>query len=203
MMMSPSCSFGARSAIVASTTAAGTISHTARGATSFFTKSSRALEPVAPSPTSCFTTSALRSYTTHWCPPRVSRRTMLAPIRPRPIIPSCIEAWLLCRKTLAANCAFELSQPPVNVFPEVDAQHAPATLPERLKIAERLGLDQPSDRVIRLRHGQRLSWLVHELHEEARVWTAFVQLAGRVQEARAVAERRRESRRVTQRFLDR
>src|SRR5262249_28735274 len=192
-----------RSAIVASTTAAGTISHTARGATSFFTKSSRALEPVAPSPTSCFTASALRSYTTHWCPPRVSRRTMLAPIRPRPIIPSCIEAWLLCEKTSAANCAFELSQSPRDVFAEVNTKQAPATLRECLKIAHRLRLDQLPERVIRFRHGQRLGWLIHELHEEACIRPTLVQLAGRVQEPRTVAERRRKTRRVSQRFLDR
>src|SRR5262245_48212954 len=30
------------------------------------------------------------SNTTHWWPPRSRRRTMLAPIRPRPISPSCI-----------------------------------------------------------------------------------------------------------------
>src|SRR5271169_5221756 len=30
------------------------------------------------------------SKTTHWCPPLSSRRVMLAPIRPRPITPSCM-----------------------------------------------------------------------------------------------------------------
>ena len=33
-----------------------------------------------------------RSNTTQACPARMSRRTMFAPIRPRPTIPSCIAA---------------------------------------------------------------------------------------------------------------
>ena len=46
--------------------------------------------PRAPSPSSSFTASALTSYPTHSWPLRIKRRTRLAPIRPRPIIPSCI-----------------------------------------------------------------------------------------------------------------
>src|SRR5262249_46485867 len=34
------------------------------------------------------------SYTTHSWPPRINRRTMLAPIRPRPIIPNCTSLLL-------------------------------------------------------------------------------------------------------------
>src|SRR5712672_4769599 len=90
MMMSPDSSFGARSCKVASTTPAGTISHTARGLDSFFTKSSSEEEPMDPSLLSCFTESALRSYTTQLWPFFCRRRTILAPILPRPIMPSCI-----------------------------------------------------------------------------------------------------------------
>src|SRR5258708_37981279 len=88
--MSPAESLGTNSLIEASTTAAGTISQMARGFCSFCTKSSIELAPVAPSPESCLTLSALRSYTTQVWPFFCRRRTMLAPIRPRPIIPSCI-----------------------------------------------------------------------------------------------------------------
>src|SRR5262249_57771807 len=35
------------------------------------------------------------SKTTHWCPPLMRRRTMFAPIRPSPIIPSCMAVSLL------------------------------------------------------------------------------------------------------------
>src|SRR5215204_7014251 len=51
--------------------------------------------PIAPSSTSAFTASGLRSLTTHSWPPRRRRRTMLAPMRPRPIIPICIKSSLL------------------------------------------------------------------------------------------------------------
>ena len=46
--------------------------------------------PRAPSFASAFTASGERSNATHSWPPRCSRRTMLAPMRPSPIIPSCI-----------------------------------------------------------------------------------------------------------------
>src|SRR5439155_8098282 len=36
------------------------------------------------------------SHTTHSCPPRIRRLTMFAPIRPKPIIPSCILCPLRC-----------------------------------------------------------------------------------------------------------
>src|SRR5262245_37985117 len=91
MRMSPRSSSGVRSAMLWSTTAAGTISQTARGLSSFFTKSAREAVPTAFSRASSSTTVFDRSKTTHWCPPLSSRRTMLAPIRPSPIIPNCID----------------------------------------------------------------------------------------------------------------
>src|SRR5207249_3214003 len=88
--MSPGSSDGRRSAIVLSTTAAGTISQTARGFSSFLTRSASEDDPVARSLTISLTVSGDMSKTTQSCPPLSRRRTMLAPIRPRPIIPSCI-----------------------------------------------------------------------------------------------------------------
>jgi len=73
-----------------STTAAGTISHTDLGFSSFFTKSASEEAPTAFSWVSSCTAFGDMSKTTHWWPPWRSRRTMLAPIRPSPIIPSCI-----------------------------------------------------------------------------------------------------------------
>ena len=90
MMVSSFCIFGARSARLPSTAAAGTMSQAARGGVSRATKSSSEEAPTAPSAASALTASALRSYTTHVWPSFMSRRTMLAPMRPRPIIPSCI-----------------------------------------------------------------------------------------------------------------
>src|SRR5215470_16559609 len=101
MRMSPFSSVGSRSAMVLSTTAAGTMSHTARGLSSFFTKSVSEVDPIAFSCTSSCTVLGDMSKTTHWCPPLMRRRTMLAPIRPSPIIPSCMAVSLLARLELA------------------------------------------------------------------------------------------------------
>src|SRR5688500_971041 len=73
---------------------------TARGGASAAT--SLAGEPalVAPSAARAAIASSARSCTTHWCPPRKRRRTMLPPIRPRPIIPICMGPNLSVRTAL-------------------------------------------------------------------------------------------------------
>ena len=76
--------------MVLSTTAAGTISQIARGWSSFVTRSCSEDAPAARSLTSSSTAFADMSKTTHWWPALSSRRTMFAPIRPSPIIPSCM-----------------------------------------------------------------------------------------------------------------
>src|SRR6266478_4552095 len=91
MRMSPLSSSGRRSPMDLSTTAAGTISHTVLGFSSFFTKSASEEAPTALSWVSSCTAFGDLSKTTHWWPPLRSRRTMLAPMRPSPIIPSCID----------------------------------------------------------------------------------------------------------------
>src|SRR6267143_1078761 len=102
--MSPASSDGRRSAIVLSTTAAGNISQTARGFSSFLTRSTSEEDPVAFSLAISLTASGDMSKTTQSWPPLSRRRTMLAPIRPTAIIPSCI--WdLLCRKAYGGALA--------------------------------------------------------------------------------------------------
>ena len=76
--------------MVLSTTAAGTISHSARGLSSLATSSASEVAPVAPSLASAATASADLSNTVQAWPPFNRRRTMFAPMRPRPIIPSCM-----------------------------------------------------------------------------------------------------------------
>src|SRR5262245_55827533 len=88
--MSPGSTRGRRSAIVPSTAAAGTIIQTARGFLRFLTNSASDAAPTAFSRASSPTAAGDRSKTTHWWPPLRSRRTMLAPMRPNPIIPSCM-----------------------------------------------------------------------------------------------------------------
>ncbi len=76
--------------MVLSTTPAGTISQTARGLAIFWMSSPSEAAPVAFSFTMPATAWADMSKTTHSWPPFSRRRTMFAPIRPRPIIPNCI-----------------------------------------------------------------------------------------------------------------
>src|SRR5438876_3955995 len=89
MRMSPGVTWGRRSLTVVSTTAAGTISQIARGPSSFFTRSAIDEAPTAFARVSSSTAFGDASKTTHSWPPARSRRAMLAPMRPSPIIPSC------------------------------------------------------------------------------------------------------------------
>src|ERR1700686_4715579 len=91
MRMSSGSRWGSRSVMVPSTAAAGTINHIARGLSSFVTKSWSEELPSAFSCISSFTTLWDLSKTTHRWPPLTARRTMFAPILPRPIIPNCME----------------------------------------------------------------------------------------------------------------
>src|SRR5262245_44560174 len=100
MRISSASRCGSRSAIIVSTAAAGTINQTARGFSSFFTKSAREEAPMAFSLTNSSTTCWDLSNTTHWWPPRSRRRTIFAPILPRPIMPICIRTPLLSGKLL-------------------------------------------------------------------------------------------------------
>src|SRR4029077_12432315 len=63
---------------------------TPRGFSSFITRSASEVAPIAFSFTRSLTALGERSNTTHVCPFFSSRRTMFAPILPRPIIPICI-----------------------------------------------------------------------------------------------------------------
>src|SRR5918997_3264535 len=94
MTTSPGSISPASSSTTCPATPAGTITQAARGASSLATRSWREEAPTAPSPASCSAAAWLRSWTTHWWPARCSRRTRLAPIRPRPIMPSCMPCSL-------------------------------------------------------------------------------------------------------------
>src|SRR5439155_339463 len=71
---------------------AGTITHATRGGRSARTKSSSAVVPVAPSLAIALTPAGSDAYPTISWPPRIRRRAMLAPIRPSPTIPTCMES---------------------------------------------------------------------------------------------------------------
>src|SRR5215216_4674443 len=90
MTTSPASISPASSSTTLPATPAGTITQAARGASSLATRSAGESAATAPSPASWSTAARLWSWTTHWWPARCSRRTRLAPIRPRPIMPSCM-----------------------------------------------------------------------------------------------------------------
>src|SRR5216683_2083818 len=95
--MSPGSRWGTRSLTVASTAAAGTINQIARGVSSFFTRSAIDEAPTALARLNSSTAFGNLSKTTHLWPPARSRRVMFAPIRPNPIIPSCIVSSIVVR----------------------------------------------------------------------------------------------------------
>src|SRR5689334_16769354 len=90
MMVSPLSKSGSRSPMSRSTAATGTMSQIARGLASRLTSSVRVRVGVAPSCSKASSTASLRAYTTVSCPPLMRRRTMSPPMRPKPIMPSCI-----------------------------------------------------------------------------------------------------------------
>ena len=87
---------------------------------------------------------------------------MLPPIRPRPIIPSCI-------------------RPP--------SSHAPAARLQRLVVSRRLRADQAREAEVAPGDRQLVAGVVHDLQEEAVVRAALVELAGGVEVARPEAVR--------------
>ena len=75
----------------------GSMTQTARGASSAATREARPSAAVAPSPASARPGAGSRSCTTQSCPARSSRRTMFPPIRPRPTTPSCMGTLVSAR----------------------------------------------------------------------------------------------------------
>src|SRR5919197_6159264 len=92
---------------------------------------------------------------------------MFPPIRPRPIIPSCICLSLL----------------------EMDARDAAAALLQRREVARCLGADQLREAERLIRDRQLVAGLVDDLQEDTGRRPTFVQLARRVEVPRAEAER--------------
>src|ERR1051325_2694313 len=91
MSTSPLPRCGTSASIVSSTgLPEGTMIQITLGAVSRAQRSRRSAAPFAPWAALAFTASALRSHTTTSCPPLSRRSVMLPPIRPRPIIASCI-----------------------------------------------------------------------------------------------------------------
>src|SRR5262245_38295745 len=187
MTVSPGSSSAATWSTIRPVIAAGTITHTARGPSSFATRSSIEVAPTAPSASSSATASGLTSKTTHSCPSRIRRRTMFAPIRPSPIIPSCIAVSL---GEGPLDRLAELREPAGDVGAEVDTKGAPAALGEHGEVAARLGGLDDAEREVPAGNREVGCVVSGDLQEDAAVRAALVGLAGRVEEARAEADGR-------------
>ena len=115
---------------------------------------------------------------------------MFAPIRPRPIIPSCMlpAPSRVITPAPASIAASSVLQAGGHVRAEMDAQRAPAALGQHLEVAARLGRLDDAEGVLLARHRQVVRVVAGDLQEDAAVRPALVGLAGRVQEARPEAE---------------
>src|SRR5882724_2191339 len=111
---------------------AGTITHATRGGRSAWTKSSSAVVPVAPSLAIALTPAGSDAYPTISWPPRIRRRAMLAPIRPSPTIPTCMES------SSRLDGPAQQGQPGFHVAPEMHAQRPAPALLEDAEVTERL-----------------------------------------------------------------
>src|SRR5712692_5781058 len=124
---------------------AGTITHATRGGRSARTNSSSAVVPVAPSLAIALTPAGSDAYPMISWPPRIRRRTMLAPIRPSPTIPICIAQLLLAALPQRFfDSRAQSREARGHVGAQVHAERAAAALRQNLEVAARLrGLHHP------------------------------------------------------------
>src|SRR5690606_14271518 len=107
-----------------------------------------------------------------------------------------------CRPDAAAGCVprsrpsaswpiqyvREQSQPGLLVG-EVEPEHGSARIAEHLRVTGRLSRDEGAERELLARHRQVLRRCPRDLQVDPYVGSALVELTGRVEEARAPAER--------------
>src|SRR6266850_2549115 len=190
-IVSPGVKRLARSVTTCSVAApAGTITHATRGGRSAWTKSSSAVVPVAPSLAIALTPAGSDAYPTISWPPRIRRRAMLAPIRPSPTIPTCMES------SSRLDGPAQQGQPGFHVAPEMHAQRPAPALLEDAEVTERLSGLHHTERIPLSRYREVVRVVTGDLDEHAGIRAALVRLPGRVQVARAEADTRRDSKRV-------
>src|SRR5579871_151166 len=182
----------------------GTMTHAARGLVSFLTKSSIESAPAAPSFARPFTLSGLRSNTTHSWPARIKRRTMFPPIRPRPIIPSCIVSLFLSGERLRESFLDrrgERRQTLADIV-QVDSQRPAVSLGEHFEISARLRRLHHAERELLPRYRKVGRIVTGNLQKYPCVRSAFVCLSRRVQEARSESQTCRHALFVAYGFAD-
>src|SRR4029453_16166519 len=99
-----------------------------------------------------------------------------------------------CRTGLERRneCSLQSTQMSSDVRAEVSAQGAPVTVQQNLEIPSRLRRLDDAECVFLIRHGQVESVVARDLEEHARVRSALIGLAGRVQETRSELQARRD-----------
>src|SRR6202171_4158693 len=200
MMTSPACiSFDSASIVASVILPAGSMIQAVRGLSSLLTKSSRAPAPTAPSAAMAATAFGSLSKTTVECPCFISRRTMLPPIRPKPIMPSCIGILYCCVSTTRSGnrvCDHALIQRIVNrgiqylqsrleIALEMHAQRTAAALGQHVEIATRLRRLDHAESSLLTGYRDILGVIGGDLQEYAAVRAPLVSLSGGMQETRA------------------
>ena len=107
-----------------------------------------------------------------WWPPWSRRSVIPDPIRPRPISPNCISSPGDRRERRVDGLADLVKA--LGHIPQLDPQHPPAMIPQRLKITERLRLLQDTEREPLTRNLEILRVVPHQLQENAGVRPALV-----------------------------
>src|SRR5690606_16362861 len=173
---------------------AGTMDHTARGASSAPASPERSSTARAPASTSGAAEDGSRSYTTTSWPAASRRRAMLAPMRPSPIIAICIIMSLRISEG-DGHHRVEGREAALDVV-QVHAQRATPAVRQHAEVAARLRRLHHAERVAPAGHGQIDGIVAGHLQEHPGVRAALVGLAGGVEEARAEAEARGHAPRV-------
>src|SRR2546421_2148659 len=120
-----------------------------------------------------------------WWPPRSRRSVIRDPRRPGRIGLNCFSPPGDRRERRVDGLADLVKA--LGHIPQLDPQHPPAMIPQRLKITERLRLLQDTEREPLTRNLEILRVVPHQLEDNAVVRAALVKLAGRMQIARSVA----------------
>src|SRR5215471_6739421 len=180
---------------------------TARGLFSLAIKFPTDLAAIAPSEAIALTLSALKSQTTDSWPARIRRRTILAPIRPRPIIPSCILnsfyyalcLWVLVvdsssplrheghkelSESLVDRCC-QLPQTFRNISTQMHAQRPASTFAQHFEITAGLRCFDNAESIFLAGHPQIVFIVARHLQKYSAVRAALVGLARRMQKTRS------------------
>src|SRR4051794_1070322 len=167
---------------------AGTMIHTVRGASSFFTRSASDRAPTAPRLAAASMFDWLWSNATTSCSEsRLMRATMLPPIRPRPTKPIC---------AMGLQVLLDRAQRRDRVAAEHEALRRQPMVAQDQQVAVRLRALEGLEGGGLARDREVVVGDVQQLQEAADRRSALVQLAGRVQVARPVAEGRGHGRAV-------